>query len=911
MQDRGLFFSGTAQPPGEAALNSVDEDSSSGLVVLPNSSEMSSSIKFLSKSLHRKILFLILLVGVFPALVAVLSIYWGNQIAMDSTVGGYLRDRANLLTRNIDQLVGRKTDEFLRLKSSQEMLFFVDQLLDKTRPVTGSDEENASLLRLLVADTSLKDDVITVTDVRGAKLATSDLADLNYFGDEAWWPTSVDIGAQNAFFAETPDIVEGKPVLALAGPLRPSSQAKDYPPAMLICVVNIQKFFQPLVAQRATESGDLVLFSTRGYLLYSPVRKEGLLDAVREQSHTIRATRSGWFSSHRIQNAAYIVAYSLVKSLRTLTEKGRSNADWYLVLSINESDVLGFLRVILWRTALLGFIVIAALCVAALYFSKRAIEPLKVLNEGVQRIARGDLDSRVEVKTSDEIGALATSFNEMTAELKRTYDALANKLLEIDRKAKQIALIDEATRAINQALDLDETFRIVVGEVPKLVPYERASIALLDNEGDTLTFVYVYPPQRKGLARGAKVSLYDSNVGKVVRTRTPLVRKNLEIEQSGVEDGILLREGMRSFIIIPLLSQGKIIGTFNLASSTKDFYGEEEESLLLQIADTIAVAIEHSRLYTQVSRFAEELEARVIDRTRDLERAQQKLLQTEKFAAVGKLAANLAHEINNPLGIIKNYLHILKRQLSQPPIEDHVSPNGSSVRTPARAGGGEAASNASQDPTQLAAVGHPPPGKPGRYVQHLEIIKEEIERIARIVRSLLDFSRPAPEQNIPVNINDEIREVLNLMARGLEKKNISLRLDLEPDISLIVASPDSIRQIFMNLFRNAEDAMDHGGELRVKTFQETVGEDRYLSYGGGGKSVKVVACVEDTGCGIAREHLDKIFDPFFTTKRGEKNGTGLGLSVTLGIVQSLGGTIEIESEVGKGTTAKVTIPVES
>jgi two-component system NtrC family sensor kinase len=823
-------------------------------------------MEFLSKSLQRKILLLILLVGVFPALVTVISIYWGNQIALDSTVGGYLKDRANLLTRNIDLLVENKMHEFLQLKSSPEMTFLVEQLSDKTRPVPGSDEENTVLLNLLTQNSSLRDDVIAITDVRGEKLATSDLADLNYFGDEAWWETSVDLHEDSAYFAETLDFVEGKPLLVLAGPIFSSPETRDYPVAMLVCVVNTQKFFQPLSALRSGESGTVALLSSYGYFLYNPIRKEGLFEAVNEELPTIRSSVEGWFPSYKIENRKHIVAYSAVKSLGQLAKERKTNMEWHAFVNLDVGDVWAFLKLILWRTALLGFGVVAALCIAAFYFSNRIVEPLKILNTGVRRIARGELDSRVQVKTRDEIGALAASFNEMAAELERTYDTLANKIVEIDRKAKQIALINEATSAINQALDLDETFRIIVGEVRKLVPYDRASIALLDDEGDTMTFQYVYPPQRKGLARGQKVSIYDSNIGLVMRTRTPLIRRDLELDQSGVEAPILLREGVLSFIIVPLVSQGKTIGSFNLGSGKKDFYSEEEKSLLLQIADTVAVAIEHSRLYTQVSRFAEELEEKVNERTRDLERAQQKLLQTEKFAAIGKLAANLAHEINNPLGIIKNYLHILKKQLAHLKIASHLSSE--------------------------------------QYVKHLDIIKEEIERIARIVKGLLDFSRPSDEQNVPVSINQQIQELLQLMGQTLEEKNVIIRLDLQPDLSDVIASPDAVRQVFMNLFRNAEDAMDGGGELCVRTFEETTLENKALKK-------RVVACVEDTGTGIPREHLDKIFDPFFTTKRGEKDGTGLGLSVTLAILQSLGGTIEIESEVGKGTTAKVTIPVES
>jgi len=154
---------------------------------------------------------------------------------------------------------------------------------------------------------------------------------------------------------------------------------------------------------------------------------------------------------------------------------------------------------------------------------------------------------------------------------------------------------------------------------------------------------------------------------------------------------------------------------------------------------------------------------------------------------------------------------------------------------------------------------------------------------------------------VPVDINDEIVQLMKLMDKGFEENKIQVYLELQPNLPQPEASPDLIRQVFLNLLRNAEDAMESGGELRIRTYTVSQEEKEKVRR-------KIAIVITDTGCGISQEHIGKIFDPFFTTKKGER-GTGLGLSVTYGILQSLDGAIEVKSEEGKGTTVKVTLSV--
>ncbi len=225
--------------------------------------------------------------------------------------------------------------------------------------------------------------------------------------------------------------------------------------------------------------------------------------------------------------------------------------------------------------------------------------------------------------------------------------------------------------------------------------------------------------------------------------------------------------------------------------------------------------------------------------TREVAQLRKALLQSEKLASTGQLAANIAHEVNNPLTIIKNYLHLASEEL------DESSQNS----------------------------------------EILSIIGEEVERIARIINGLLSFYRPENTWMAPTNVNELIEKLLGFMRITLAKSNITIEDELQPDLPLIILTPDQLYQVLLNMVKNAQEAMPNGGTLRIATWQEK--NSLHIS-------------ITDTGRGIEKNDLDNIFDPFFTTKGS--TGTGLGLSISYGIIKSLDGEITVTSKPGKGTT---------
>ncbi len=234
--------------------------------------------------------------------------------------------------------------------------------------------------------------------------------------------------------------------------------------------------------------------------------------------------------------------------------------------------------------------------------------------------------------------------------------------------------------------------------------------------------------------------------------------------------------------------------------------------------------------------------------SRQLQETQSQLIQSEKLASMGQLAAGIAHEINNPLGTILLYSHILLEKL--PPDDDRA--------------------------------------------RRLRLIAEEAGRCREIVAGLLNFARQTKLVTQLTDLNALLAEDLDLLAQQPAFAGIEIRTDWDPALPLVEVDPVQLKDVFRNLFVNAAEAMRDGGRLTVST--------RLLSEG------RVEVKVEDTGCGIARSDLDKVFQPFFTTKQvGE--GTGLGLAIAYGIVKMHHGQIDVASEVGVGTTFTVVLPV--
>jgi signal transduction histidine kinase len=233
--------------------------------------------------------------------------------------------------------------------------------------------------------------------------------------------------------------------------------------------------------------------------------------------------------------------------------------------------------------------------------------------------------------------------------------------------------------------------------------------------------------------------------------------------------------------------------------------------------------------------------------------AEARLIQAAKLAAVGEMAAGVAHELNNPLTTVVGFTELALEEL----------PLDSLIRN------------------------------------DLDLVLKEARRARSVVRRLLDFARQAESVRVKTNLNEIVEDVFMLTKHSMQTSQVLAELHLASDLPWVTVDRDQIKQVVINLVNNALYAMPDGGRLVIETAEQARYSKQWLTL-----------LIQDTGVGIAAENLGRIFEPFFTT-RGDRGGTGLGLSVTYGIVTDHAGMIEVESQPLNGSTFTVWLPLEA
>lgn len=401
--------------------------------------------------------------------------------------------------------------------------------------------------------------------------------------------------------------------------------------------------------------------------------------------------------------------------------------------------------------------------------------------------------------------------------------------------------------------DVDAIVQRVVTEAVGLFPGTMAAhLYLLDPDHEVLSLRAVAgggPPTCAGLARMATLA----------PRAMLLVGPELELALAELADSD--QEALRaalpdwpptSALLTPLRVESQRLGALVLYGGiSAHLYHPRDIPFVQALADLTAVAIDEITQRARAAALQRDLQitrSLHAETQARLSSAQAQLLQSAKLAAVGELSASIAHEINNPLYAARNSLYLVEQDL--------------------------------------------PPDAPQR--PYLAIAQQELSRIARIITRMRDFYRPTRAELAPTNINAILRETLELVQTHLRHGHITTSTVLDPDLPPIVAHADQLRQVFLNIILNACDAMPGGGELRVVT--------RLLR-----SPAAVSIVIQDTGIGIAPEHRPHLFEPFYTTKA---QGTGLGLAISAHIVTQHGGSIDLESEPGRGTAFTILLPVE-
>ena len=497
----------------------------------------------------------------------------------------------------------------------------------------------------------------------------------------------------------------------------------------------------------------------------------------------------GWIATHRTP-----LAYSDV-----LTEPGVKRREW-----LASEGFVSFLGLPLFlESELVGILTI-------LYRARHAFTP--------EELALGE--------------ALATSAS-VAIRNARLYEQTQERL-------RQTETLLAVSQDASSTLELTEILRRTTRAMVRSLGADTGGAWLLSEDGSRFVPIVGYhvPRELLGALESATLKSMDPRVSDWRRVEGPVYASHSQ-EDTRFTHPFARLLPHKSILIQPMRWKGASIGGFAIAWLKEHHRFTPDELRLAEgIALQAAVASENSRLY-------EGEKQKLVE----LKRTQAQLIQSTKLAAIGELAANIAHEINNPLTSVLGFASYLAEQVA--------------------------------------------PGQPMR--EELDLIQEEAGRARDIVRDLLHFSRQ--REFIPqiTDLNTVLEQTLSMVRRQGALDAISLREEYAPGLAPVEIDVPRIKQVFLNLINNAVYVMkDRGGSLTIRSQAS-------------GAMVQVE--VTDTGTGIAPEHLDRIFEPFFTTKP-EVSGTGLGLSVSLGIVQSHGGTIEVKSQLGKGSTFTVKLPAK-
>jgi len=426
---------------------------------------------------------------------------------------------------------------------------------------------------------------------------------------------------------------------------------------------------------------------------------------------------------------------------------------------------------------------------------------------------------------------------------------------EAEARARNLGVIHEVVQQVIGLVNKQEVVQITAELLVQYFGYEFAVIILVDFDRkatvcgvggsrapamETILTEFSSPAKEGGRGILRQV-LKTGNSLLINDVNNSSIYKPIKDWDAGSELCVALKEGER------------VIGMMDIESSAQNAFGQNDmmalESLAGILSSVLSNADQYQRLQENVAQLRQiqrELQTR-IEAQLDAER---RLIQAEKLAAVGEMAAGIAHELNNPLTTVTGFTELVLDELSE--------------------------------------------GSPSRV--DLEMVLKEARRARDVVRRLLDFSRHSESERTRVDINQLVDDALSLTQHLIHTSGVQLNVKLTRHLPWVSVDRNQIKQVFLNLFHNALQAMPSGGILRVETFKRERDNRMW-----------VVAVVSDTGAGIPPANKERIFEPFFTTRSGQ-GGTGLGLSVTYGIISDHGGLIDVESEAGNGATFMVWLP---
>lgn len=1040
-------------------------------------------------SLQRKIITAIVMVGVLPLTLLLALTYYEERRALRETTGTNFKEVAVEAARRIEMNVTRAMNEAQQLAATP---FLRTSVTEANRTYENKDARtiqqiikdwqqrwkqrdkrsefplfiNRIVTNYLIRwhDIRKSDYVgILVTDNQGA-LVVSSIPQVEYFyGKTHWWQAVVKGGSRQVYVSDIAfDPAFGTHVVVVAAPIIADNQKAVI--GTVTILLRRDTLFHSIAEVTIGATGHAMLFGSDGVPIICPILAPEEHSVTPSFVKTLNALKAGWAvagdDSHGSHNA--LIGFAPVRFTEPLATGSIGGKQWITVVRQDPEETFAPLAELVAKVLLYGLGVLAVLWGTGIVAARRLAKPIQALHDGVQEIGSGRLDRRLELKTGDEIQRLAEAFNDMAANLQRSFSQIEQRMADVRRlEEKYRDLIEHSPEMIYQmdrsgrfvhvnktGLDklgytIDEMLEMKLwdlvprGKEADVLHYLERLVAQGQSSMETELFAKDGHPIDVEIHASA---LFDQERGGLVHSRAFVrdVTERHRLEQelqhytTGLEQAVsertqqLVASQARYKALFDLVADsvfmvdpsGKIVavnkreeqalgyveskvvgrsihdvivsahhralsgwladistGQRQVPTQEITVYnairmetpvemdlirvgGDDQVLVMVQLRDIT----DRKKLERQLQTYREELEAKVRERTREIEetkqylenllenandviytldidqrftyvnskveawgyrkddllgrpylallsrrhrgrrlkstldigakqvyevevvtrmgetrtvmvsvsplqgtegkilgvlgiardmtetkKLEQHIRNSEKLASVGKLAAGVAHEINNPLGGILNCLYNLRK----------------------------------------GAI------SPARQEEYWMSMEDGVRRVQKIVRQLLDFSQQHEPEFSQTDINQVVDRVLVLTNHIFAPNGIVLETVLGQALPNLMVDRHMIEQVLMNLVLNAVHAMKNGGVLTIRT------------------SVAEGICridVSDTGSGIPPAVLSRIFDPFFTTK-SEGEGTGLGLSVSLGIVERHGGKILVDSEVGKGTTFTLCLPL--
>ncbi|MFC1694427.1 ATP-binding protein [Candidatus Latescibacterota bacterium] len=394
---------------------------------------------------------------------------------------------------------------------------------------------------------------------------------------------------------------------------------------------------------------------------------------------------------------------------------------------------------------------------------------------------------------------------------------------------------------VTKTFNTSELLRQVVAITAGIMKVDVCSIYLYDQADKTLVLEATIG-LREGAVGRVRLNPGEGITGRAAKQGRIVAVRDVTLDKRNKYISITGEEEYRSLLCAPLKFHDELIGVINLQTHKPRTFQQHERRLIKTIAHQVSGSIRNARLYESV-----------LSAKRELERTQIRLVQSEKMAALGRLAATLSHELRNPLAGLKGATQLLSKKTD----------------------------------------------KKDERIQYIHLILEEVERLGRIVEDLLHFARPRELQYELIDATKIIEDILVLNSQELLLRSIKIHKRLSK-LPLIKADRDKFKQAIVNILLNAMDAMPEGGELIISSgLMRNEKEGRDIT----------TFQFKDTGHGISDEILAHVFEPFFTTK---PTGVGLGLAVCKAIIEEHGGCISVSSNINndsKGTMVTIEIPI--